>query len=779
MAVISGSIPNLINGVSQQPFALRLASQAEEQINGFSSIVEGLTKRPPTKHVAKLMASLPDNAFVHIINRDVNERYVVVATNGDLKVYDFNGNEKVVNFPSGKGYLSSALCNFGAVTVADYTFFLNKDVVTQMTGEVYGARGNEALVYIRQGNYSTTYNIVINGSWVLQKITSQTDPNDIKSDNIAEFFRVALNNSGWPTYRVGSTLLITAPGGAGFNIRTEDSLGDTAMVCITKKTQTFTNLPARCFNGYQVEIEGAPGTNLDNYYLQYDDTQSQGNNGVWREIPRPGRQIAFNAATMPHTLIRNADGTFTFGPATWDKCEAGSETISPPPSFVGKRIADIFFYRNRLGFIADESVCFSRSSKFFNFWRETATDILDTDPIDLTTSHVKVSILRHAIPFNESLLLFSDQTQFMLGAGEVLTPGGASLDQVTEFETSDKVRPVGAGSYVYFATQKGEFTGIREYYMDGQTRTNNANDVTSHVPRYIKGNVFKMTASTNEDILIALADENRHTAYVYKYFYSGQEKVQSSWSKWVFDEGASILNAEFIESSLWLVVKRADGVYLERLDIEIGKTDPGLDFVVHVDRRVTQAQVQSLHFDGAKTTFRLPYVLPDPSKLLIVAGAGDPTYRPGQVVPYTVADGVYTVKGNLASFYAGISYELRYTFSPLLVREDAPGGGRVANTEGRIQVRRCLINYADSGYFRIEVTPERRSKYEYVFTGRIVGSGRNTVGKSSVETGSFKFPVMTNNMTVKIELVNDNHMPSRHLNMDWEADYTVRTQRMM
>ncbi|BAF89581.1 tail tubular protein B [Azorhizobium caulinodans ORS 571] len=784
MPVISGSIPNLINGVSQQPFALRLASQAEEQINGFSSIVEGLTKRPPTRHVAKLINSLPENAHVHIINRDAAERYVVVAFNGDLRVYGFDGVERTVNFPHGKGYLANTSASFGAVTVADYTFFLNKDVTVAMSPETKAGRPPEGIVFVRQGNYACKYRIIVDGQAVAEKITSQTDPNDIQSSKIAQDLAAIINSWGSMVASViGSTIHIRRADSLGFSLTTEDSLGDTGLVCMTKQTQTFANLPARAVQGYQVEISGTPGNPYDNFWVEYDQAGSGGNNGVWREIAAPGRQIAFDPATMPHVLVREANGSFTFKQADWEKCAAGSDETTPRPSFVGQRISDIFFYRNRLGFISDESVIFSRSAKFFNFWRETATDLLDTDPIDITTSHVKVSILRHAIPFNESLLLFSDQTQFMLGAGEVLTPSGVSLDQVTEFETSSRAKPVGAGQFVYFCTSRGEFTGVREYYIDGSTKTNNANDVTNHVPRYIRGKVFKLCASTNEDMLVALSDTDRDTLYVYKYYNSGQEKVQSSWSRWKLQPGDVILNAEFIESTLWLIVRRADGVYLDRLNIEPGVTDPGMAFVVHLDRRITEAQAEARFYypQPNVTHIVLPYVPPDPKAVVIVARPGG-SVPAGKVMPYKLiwngAVWVYEVAGNLTHFYAGITYELRYTFSPFLIREDAPGGGRVANTEGRIQVRRCLLNYAETGYFRVEVTPYRRETQVYPFTGRIVGSGMNRLGQVNVETGSFRFSVMASNMNVKIELVNDTHLPSRHLNLDWEALYTVRTKRM-
>ena len=41
MPLINRVIPNLVQGVSQQPEVLRLPSQASVQENGFSSVVEG------------------------------------------------------------------------------------------------------------------------------------------------------------------------------------------------------------------------------------------------------------------------------------------------------------------------------------------------------------------------------------------------------------------------------------------------------------------------------------------------------------------------------------------------------------------------------------------------------------------------------------------------------------------------------------------------------------------------------------------------------------------
>ena len=83
MPLINTSVSNLVQGVSQQPDAVRFTGQCEEQENALPSIVDGLQKRPGCQHVATLLsaASLDANAKVHFIERDTDERYVVIVKN--------------------------------------------------------------------------------------------------------------------------------------------------------------------------------------------------------------------------------------------------------------------------------------------------------------------------------------------------------------------------------------------------------------------------------------------------------------------------------------------------------------------------------------------------------------------------------------------------------------------------------------------------------------------------------------------------------------------------
>ena len=73
MALRSYSIPNLSQGISQQPDAQRDPSQGEIQINGMSSIVEGLRKRDSSQVLAEVSSTSLGDSFIHSILRDNTE----------------------------------------------------------------------------------------------------------------------------------------------------------------------------------------------------------------------------------------------------------------------------------------------------------------------------------------------------------------------------------------------------------------------------------------------------------------------------------------------------------------------------------------------------------------------------------------------------------------------------------------------------------------------------------------------------------------------------------
>ena len=107
MPLINTSLPNLIQGVSQQPDAIRYDGQCKEQVNALSSVVDGLTKRPNTRHIARLLTAdsdsytatgaLPSDTFVHFIDRDDREKYTVIHDGTKLRAYNlFDGTQATI-----------------------------------------------------------------------------------------------------------------------------------------------------------------------------------------------------------------------------------------------------------------------------------------------------------------------------------------------------------------------------------------------------------------------------------------------------------------------------------------------------------------------------------------------------------------------------------------------------------------------------------------------------------------------------------------------------------
>jgi hypothetical protein len=771
--LINKSIPSLFNGVSQQPPTLRHDTQAELSENAYPSIATGLRKRPPLSYLALLSRAVISNAAVHIINRSTTERYVVFGTNGGIQVYSLlDGSPRTVSFPNGTGYLASASpsTEHRMVTVADYTFVLNTSIPVQPTAATATNPANVAWFYVNSFQANTFITITVDGTSAQYGIRGDTS-ND--TGTVATGIATALQTALGGGYTVAANspiaglVQVVKAAGAISSVSSSDTYGNTLIVDLYNPVQTFSKLPPSFVAGYTLQIVGTPTDGTSSYYVEFKGSS-------WVEAVKPGLSNGFNAATMPHQLIRQADGTFVFQEVSWESRKVGDSITNPPPSFLNRNIADIFYYRGRLGFLADENVCMSRAGEYYNFWGKSATAVIDTDPIDTNVGTNKVSILKYAVPFDKSLLLFSDQTQFQLTGGqELMSPKTVKADVATEFDSGTAARPVGLGQAVYFGVTVGSHTGVREYYVDATTLTNDATDVTAHVPTYIPANLYSLAASSSEDVIFALCRDEPNAVYVYKFFWSGNQKQQSAWFKFVFDTGTSVLGAEFINNKCYFILNRADGTYLETMDLQADLSDAGIGFIVHLDHRV----YVSGSYDSTSnlTTFTLPFAVAA-SGYSMVAGPAF-TGKVGKKIAFT-ANGGYTVTapGNWTAgpVFFGQDYSMRYVFSEQYAKDQ----NQVAMTNGKLKLRRFYLDYTKTGYFRTEVQPKARDTYTYVFSGHTLGTSSATLGVPSIESGTFKFPVMTANEGARIEVINDSYLPSIFQSAGWDAEFVTFGRRV-
>lgn len=787
MVLVSKSIPNLINGVSQQPEALRLDSQCEIADNTYPSVVEGLKKRGGTHLVARLMDGVIGSAKVHTIKRDKNEKYKVFLTDGDLKVVGLDGSAKVVNFPSGKAYLASTRpeTGFACMTIADYTFVGNLDKVTAMLPDLSPTRGAEALIFIKQGSADAKYTVTVDGA---EKASYTLPSSSSDTLTVATELTTQLTTNlgaGWEVTRERTSIWVRKTDKSDFEIKIEDSRSNTLSDVFKGKSQKFSDLPTVAPAGMVIEIVGDSSNEWDGYFVRFECSNETASfdKGVWKETVKPGIPYKLDPATMPHGLVREADGTFTFKPLEWGERKVGDEETAELPSFVGKTLRDIFFYQNRLGLLSDENVILSEAGEFFNFFPTTVTTLVDSDPIDVPASSSKVSLLNHAIQFQEDLIFFSDLTQFLLDKGDsdILSPKGTQVISITDFESSTDASPVNGGKNLYFGVSKGGFSGVREYYVDNNTVTRDSIDITSHVPRFIPGGLYRLASSTNENIILALSAQDRKAVYAYKYFWAGQEKMQSAWVRWTF--AGDVLDADFIETDLYLVVQYPDGIYLLRMSIQPGYCDQDTPFEFHLDRKVHGTSCSPSYDENTGlTTWALPYTLQ--AQAAVVVGfpkvAGAPAI-PGQMLTLASASGnVITVAGDYSTtnVIIGEQFKMLYRFSKQTMKESAEGGGETPIGDGRLQLRYWTVQYSETGYFRAEVTPDFRDTFVYIFNGYTIGDPESPIGAVPLKFGRFKFPIMSRNDRVTIDIVNDTHLPCKLLSAEWEGDFTLRSKRL-
>ena len=852
MPLVSGAIPNLINGVSQQPPSLRLPTQGEIQENGLSSVVRGLEKRPGTQHIAEIDSSFNDDtAFIHTIQRDESEAYVAVLTDENIKVFDLigkhiprglssaaAGNEVPVFADTSFTALGTAQTDylnvlssdtaqetFAATTVADFTFILNrKKTVSRSTTELAHRRPYEAYIYVRNGDFKSTYTVTVTQGVHTHTVTATTPPGVIKS-TASGGTTTQLNNQqgaksniiakslaeGSSGLSVGSDVIsdltistnhldkaslestfssvnwfaeynegqsyIYIRSDATFDVEVNDGSGGTDIDVFVGHEQvaSFGKLPAElpndasrgwtgsAFNttgiGFTIKVGGDTQEAQDDFYVYWNGKQ-------WKETVKPRYtastdneyKLGFDKETMPHQLKKQFDSTgkvfFVFEQSPWKSKEVGDSETNPFPSFIDFEINDIFFHRNRLGFLSDENVIFSESGGFYNLFSTTTLTILDSEPIDVAVSNNQVSILRHAIPFNEGLIIFSDLQQFKVSAGELLTPTSVSIDVATNFEVDTRAKPVPAGRYVYFPFTRGTFSGVREYFLDISTETSDAQEVTAHVPEYIEGNVVQLVSSSNEDILLALGNTDKKSIYVYKYFWSGSDKLQSSWSKWVFD--ADVLSMSMLGSDVFMLVKRSSKLYLEKLTLSSDPASTVMDDnqSIHLDRRVElkTGGLTSIPYSDATG---VQYIL-----------------QTGKII--TQSD----VSAQLAlskSVFAGIPFTFKYRVSEQVYKEND-----VTVEIARLQIRNMSFNFSDSGFFEVIVSPlpistDGRTSRTNTFTGTVIGS--TILNKQTLQSGTFRIPVLSKSDNVTIEIQNAKHLPCRFQSAEYEGLLVVRSPR--
>lgn len=687
MSQVRRPIPSLLNGVSQQPSSLRHPSQCDLQINGYASLAEGLRKRPPTQHLAKVSASSYGSAHTHVINWSSTEQWLIVLIDDNLLAFDFDGNALTVNFPDGKAYLAvtDATTDFSTTAIGDTVYVVNKTVTVAQT---------------------------------------------------------AATASG--TYK--------------------------------GQKQDFASLPTSGLaNGDVWEIVGNDTLYAAGYYMKWDSSAL-----VWNECAQPGILTTLDVNTMPMELTYSSGtGQFTLQEGVYPIRETGNDTSLPNPDFIGKEIRDAVFYRNRLCFLSGEYISLSRSGPNYNdFHYQSASTELATDPINLRAANVRVSTLNAGVPFNKQLVTFSDKTQFVLSTavGQILQGTTAALDISTSYTANAVATPYAVGNSMYFASEDSLFANIREYSASSQNDLSNvADEVTAHVPQYVTAGVFKLAVVEDEDAMLVLSTGDQSRLYLYKYFWLNEEKVQSAWSHWQFHTQDVILNVDVIDSSVYLLVQRGDGVHLERMDLTDDPSLTDMGFTCLLDSRISV----TASFDSGTgvSTWSIPYhgSIYDFS---IVKGGSWPSQEGSTIAVSSQTSTTVKAVGDYSAYpcYIGKPYTFQFRFSEQFLRKSQENDSGTPVLQGNLQLLNMHVKFYDTGYLRAVVVPRPGAEaFTYVYNGMTLGASTLIIGQPRIDKGVFSFPVAANSKNVQIDIYNDQHVPNALVSAEWNGNFTSKS----
>lgn len=833
MPLITSAIPNLIGGVSQQPPAIRNPNEAEVVDNAIPSPVEGLIKRPPTEHIALVADSggtpryvnITDPPFIHMIERDEAEKYILcIQNNGTLDVYDLTGTRKTLYIHDSASLGTATKFQRKALTVGDVTFLANTTTTVAATADLTTQSpsnyNRECLIWVRQAGYEVEHTIKLTSGGVTTTASHKpTGNNELGTDHTAATLVDTINNTATYTNSVSVDSVIRIVASADFTIVLEDGFAGEGMTLIRDEVARFEDLPPTAPHGYMVKVLGSVESQFDDYWVKFrSDDSSSFTRGVWEETVAPNLTYKFDTTTLPLILIRQSDGTFMLKKANgttpttgqglptgssatlyndynWSQRLVGDDISNPFPTFLGEKINDMVFHQNRLGFMAGENIVFSETSEFFNFWRTTTLDLLDTDPIDIASSSPRVGKIFSAVPFNRDLILFTPTSQFVLRGGDVLSPKSIAMIPAADFENqANQIEPIPSANSIFFTYPNGNFVGLRELIpqpaLDGAYL---ANDLTNNVSRYIPGPASHLSATTHDNIAVVVSQGN---LYCYRYFIQNNERLQSAWFRFTFNDSgpyagsfAKCVWAGFIESDLYVVMLRTRNdvslntawITIEKIRMGAGLNDTtvsGKNWLTYLDQRKYFASGQGTYNSTTGlTTFTLPTPMSYRANVTaVVTTNGYQALISGGTSFNGSTAATISVVGDYSStpVWIGTNYTMLFEFSTPYIRGGS-GRGSAAFLNGRYQLRYLTMQYADSAYFNVNIQIGGGDAYNYPFTGETVGS--TLIGSTNITSGTFRVPVYSKNDNIRIIVSNNSPLPSKLLSCEFEAFYNDRASR--
>ena len=317
MAAISQKYRGLIGGVSQQPDSLKLDGQLRECDNFYPDPTFGLIKRPGTKAIRQLDNAAGEGSFFFISKGDDDKLIFKINRDGTTALWDAqSGVQQTINAVDATAVAYATHVNRDDIEVLqinDYVFVLNRSVFTADGVDVSAAQTPYGYVTLTTVAYDTSYTVTIDGT-AFTYSTPTSSGASLNANTIITNLVNAINaNANFTAIGVANFIHVSRVDNADFTLEASGSISGTGLKAYKSPIGDVADLPDQFLNNETIEIGASAEVSEDNYYLTFET--SDGSNrgaGVWVESVGPEVNLGVDPNTMPHALIKEADGTYSF-----------------------------------------------------------------------------------------------------------------------------------------------------------------------------------------------------------------------------------------------------------------------------------------------------------------------------------------------------------------------------------------------------------------------------------------------------------------------------------
>jgi hypothetical protein len=543
-----------------------------------------------------------------------------------------------------------------------------------------------------------------------------------------------------------------------------------------KSVNDVTLLPNQCRHGYIVKVSNARMSDEDDYYLRFTGENNLDGAGSWSECAEPG--IAKSLTNMPLVIQRTATTTFTVKQFTYQDRRVGDDNTNPMPTFVGKRINKVLFFRNRLALLSGENVILSRPGTLGtpDFFIESALTVSASDPIDISAASMFPSDIFDGIEINAGLLVFSTNQQFLLSTDDtVLNPDTAKLRSVSTFNYNKDIPPISLGTTISYLDNSGKFSRLNEMANTSREGEPDVVEISKLVPTLLPKNLDLLTNS-RENSIILIGKTNSDTVFGYKYLAIGDKRQQQAWFKWKLNNP---LLYHFIINDEYFFLDTDN--FLQSLKIVQSDDDPiitqdDVNYQIHLDNHTT---VSNGVYNASTnlTTFTnqsdwIDQVTSPNYSLAIIDLNTNSTRLARYALPTVINADDFTVPGDWStgSFTIGYLYEYLVKF-PRIYPKKISGEKSFADVNSSLILHRLKLHFGKIGLYETTLTRVGKSDYTEVYESSLLDEYEAS-DAPYLEEYIKTIPVYEKNKNVDITLKSSHPAPATLRAMAWEGDYS-------